>query len=390
MSRPAVVFGLFPAGLALARSLGRAGIDVTGITCDVQDFGLRSRYLSQRFLITDGDEETRDERVLAALRSVARGGRPVLFPERDTHVGFVLRHWEEIRAVADVPLPDDPESIRRLARKDRLPQEAERAGVPAPATVTPMSEEEVRAAPLRPPLLLKPIESEAYAAAFSRKAIVAACGDDAVAPWREARGAGFATVLQEYVPNSHERVFSLFAYLSRSGEVLGAVVGRKVRQAPPRFGSSTVFEVNFDERVYKLGLRLLTSVGYTGFAHVEFAHDSRDDAYKLLEVNPRLPVWAGIAMTPRLDLARLAYDDLCGRVVPAAGVLRETLTWLWATRDVVSSLSLARSGELGFADFVAPYLARPKVRAVLAGDDRRPVLGLLRWAGSRAAAKLAG
>ena len=41
--RPAVVFGLLHAGLALVRSLGREGIPVEGVALNRYEFGLRSR-----------------------------------------------------------------------------------------------------------------------------------------------------------------------------------------------------------------------------------------------------------------------------------------------------------------------------------------------------------
>ena len=77
-----------------------------------------------------------------------------------------------------------------------------------------------------------------------------------------------------------------------------------------------MFLVDYDERVLELGLRLLQTAGYRGFAQVEFAHDARDDTFRLLEVNTRLPMWAGVAMSRWFDLARIAYDDLCGLPAP--------------------------------------------------------------------------
>ena len=128
--RPAVVYGLLHAGLAIVRSLGRDGIPVEGIALQRYEFGLRSRYLRRRTLAAGDDD------VLEALRHAAAGGeRPVLFLERDENVETVLRRWDEVRALADVPLPDDPEAVRRLRRKDLLPEVAAEAGVPSPRTV---------------------------------------------------------------------------------------------------------------------------------------------------------------------------------------------------------------------------------------------------------------
>ena len=73
-----------------------------------------------------------------------------------------------------------------------------------------------------------------------------------------------------------------------------------MRQGPPGFGASTVFAVEPDDEVLEAGQRLLGSVGYRGFAHVELVRDPRDGALKVLEVNTRLPVWAGAGMSRAL------------------------------------------------------------------------------------------
>ncbi len=373
-SRPVVVLGLLWAGLAAVRSLGRAGLDVTGIAFDRHEFGLRSRYLRRSVVAAD------DEAVLAAIRSAAGNGRVVLLPERDAHVAFVLRHWDAVREIADVPFPDDPEVVTRLRRKELLVVEAERAGVPVPATEPVSSEESLRALDLRPPFLVKPVEGQEFAARFGRKLFVAGDLEEAVAAWRQADAAGFETVLQELVPEAWDKVYSLFAYVGRSGEPLATVVGRKLRAGPPRFGTAAVFELRPEPRVLETGLRLLRTSGYRGFAQVELAHDSRDDAFKLLEVNTRPPQWGGIAMTRRLDVARMAYDDLSGEEVAAAPTFdEEGVRWVYFAKDAWSSLQLALAGELGPVDFLRPYLRGGKVRAIAAADDPLPALASLAY-----------
>ena len=128
--RPAVVLGLLWAGLSFARSLGRPGIPVTGIPMHPHEFGSRSRYLREV------SRAQGDEAVLKALRAHAQGDvKPVLLPERDDHVELVLRHWDEVGELYELPMPDDPDAARRLRHKATLPQEAERAGVAAPRTL---------------------------------------------------------------------------------------------------------------------------------------------------------------------------------------------------------------------------------------------------------------
>jgi D-aspartate ligase len=381
--RRVLVLGLLPAGLAFARSLGRAGIPVYGGVFRGNEFGLRSRYLRGHCIATDADEPARDRRMLAYLRRLAAGGRAVLVPERDEHVDFVLRNWDEIRAVADVPLPPEPEIVRRLRRKDLLPSAAAEAGLASPATVHIENEAAVRTAELEPPFLLKPVEGQEYALRFGQKAVVAADVERAVAVWREARAAGFEMILQELVPDSHEHVFSLFVYVGRSGEPLASVVGRKVRQGPLRFGTSAVFEIQYEPQVLELGLRLLESVGYRGFAHVEFARDPRDGVFKVLEVNTRLPVWAGIAMNHAFDVARTAYDDLSGLPSVARETFRGDLAWVYLAKDLWVSAQMARRRELKLRDFLAHHVRTGKVRAVFAADDPLPALASVGYLRSR-------
>lgn len=377
MSRPAVVFGLLHAGLAVVRSLGREGIAVDGVALREQEFGLHSRYLRSARVV-EGEEG-----LLEALRSATTDGRPVLFPERDENVEAVLRRWDDVRELADLPLPDDPDVTRRLRRKDLLPGVAAAANVPSPRTVRAESAETIRAAGLRPPLLLKAVEGQEFALTFGKKAFVARDLDEAVAAWKKAKERGFDTIVQELVPDSHEHVYSLFTYIGREGRPLASVVGRKVRQGPLRFGTSAVFTAGHDAEVHELGHRLLRSVGYTGLAHVELVRDPRDGQLKLLEVNTRPPIWAGIAMGPELGMARVAYDDLCGETREADRTLTADLTWVYLAKDVWVSAQMARRRELHPREFLRHYLRRKKVRAVFAADDPRPVLASLNYLRSR-------
>ena len=379
LSRPVVILGLQPAGLALARSLGRRGIRVIGVALERADFGLRSRYLAARHLVLDPEP---DSPVLEIVRAAAADGPVVLVPERDAHVDLVLRNWDELRGLAAIPLPDDRAATDALRDKDGLAEVAARAGLATPRTMPLPSEEALREVDLAKPFLLKPLESERYALAFSHKVVVVDDSDDGLEAWRHAREAGFELFAQELVPDSTDRILSLFTYIGRDGEPLGSVVGRKVRQGPPRFGASTVFAVEPDEEVLEAGLELLSSVGYRGFAHVELVRDLRDRTLKVLEVNTRLPVWAGAGMSRRYDLAPLAYADLCGESPVPLPPFAERVSWVYLAKDAVTAARLARQGELDPVGLVRPYLG-PHVPAVFARDDPAPAAEIVRWLAAR-------
>jgi predicted ATP-grasp superfamily ATP-dependent carboligase len=280
-------------------------------------------------------------------------------------------------------MPPDPDVPRRLRHKATLPQEAERAGLAAPRTVEADSIETLRRLDLRPPYLLKPVEGQHFAGAFGEKVLVAQTRDELVAQWKRAKERGFDTVVQELVPDSDDQIWSLFAYIGRTGRPLATATGVKVRQGPLGFGTSAVFRTRPEPRVRELGLRLLESAGYRGFGHVEFAYDRRDGEFKLLEVNTRVPMWAGVAMSRYFDMARIAYDDLCGRSEPEPVDLKQELWWSFLAKDLSVSIAMARRRQLSPRSFLSPYLQRRKVRGVLAADDPLPALGVLSYARSK-------
>jgi D-aspartate ligase len=135
--------------------------------------------------------------------------------------------------------------------------------------------------------------------------------------------------------------------------------------------------------VLETGLRLLRAHGYSGFAHVEFARDPRDGVFKVLEVNTRLPVWAGIAMNHTFDIALTAYDDLSGRPSPARETFQGDLAWVYLAKDLWVSAQMARRRELSLREFLAHHVRTGKVRAVFAADDPLPALASVGYLRSR-------
>ena len=372
--RPAFIPALQRAGLALARGLGRVGVPVVGVGWGEGEVGFNSRYLQQRYLLTDAYPEG-DARLLQILGEMSHNTRPILFPESDWSLEFVMRHWDEVCSMADLPLPAESGAIESLKRKDRLPDTAKAAGVPAPSTALAASDDAVRIAGLTPPLIVKPVEGKWFEAAFSRKGFLATDLDEAVAGARHAREHGFETIVQELIPDAQVRMYSLFTYIGRNGRPLASVVGRKERQLPLDFGSAAVFRVDWQPEVHELGLRLLGSCGYRGFAHVEFALDPRDSVFKLIEVNPRVPQWVSLGIRKDFNIARIAYDDLTGSPPGEEQRLTDPVVWVDLRKDLARAV---RTGRLRPGEFAAPYFSRHKSHAVFAADDLRPALAWTR------------
>jgi predicted ATP-grasp superfamily ATP-dependent carboligase len=331
--------------------------------------GYPSRYFSERIVAASEEDDDKPD-MLQALERIARRGRPVVMPATEGTVSWVIDNWDAVRELGDMSLPDDVDTVRRLRQKDLLGATAERAGVPAPRTVRPHSSAELRQADLNPPLLIKPIEGKDFTAAFGQKLFSADTIDEAVDHWERARSLGFDTIAQELVPGHEGNIYSFFGYLDGQQRPLASVVGRKARDAPRPFGSSAVFLAKWNGRVYDRAVALLQSSGYRGFAHVELAYDARIDDFVLIEVNTRVPTWAGIGMTHDFNMGKVAYVDLCGDGQESIEMRRSRL-WVDLIEDV-------RAGPpynpVKLARFIGPYLRPHSIGALFAVDDPVPAL----------------
>src|SRR5205814_1680031 len=130
------------------------------------------------------------------------------------------------------------------------------------------------------------------------------------------RAEAFEPMVQELVPGGDDHLYSVGSYVARDGRALGVFCGRKLRQTPPVVGTCRVGEALWVEEIVDAALRLLRAFAFHGLSQVEFKRDPRDGRFKLMEINPRLWQWHGLAAACGVDLPRIAYADLVGERLP--------------------------------------------------------------------------
>jgi D-aspartate ligase len=338
-------------GLAAIRSLGRAGIPVVAVDHRRSALGFRSRYARA---VPAPDPAVEPE---AYVQRVAESGEPgVLLPTHDPPLNAVARFRDRLDGFR-FPFPTW-DVLERIQDKRSQLDAAVAAGVDVPETRHPRSGAEARAAAdeLGYPVLVKPADPVGFKRRFERQAFRVETADDADRAYRDAEE--FRPMVQELVPGGDEELYSLGSYLREDGEPLGLFSGRKLLQVPPLVGTCRVGEAVWVDEVVDAGLRLLRALRFHGISQVEFKRDPRDGRYKLMEVNPRLWQWHGLATACGVDLPLIAYQDLTGVEVVPASMNGERRRW---------AISLM-PGE-------RPALQRGRyVDAVFARDDLKPGL----------------
>jgi D-aspartate ligase len=334
-------------GLAAIRSLGRAGIDVYAVDHRRSALGFRSRY-AKPLLSPDPQDEEAFVTFLAELELEAPAP---IFPTHDEPLNAISRAGDRLGKRYLFPFPGW-DVLQQIQSKRSQLETAERAGIPVPrwATTSAAADE------LGYPVLVKPSSTEGFKRRFGRQAF--RCENRAEVERAFAEAAEYKPLVQELIHGGDGELYTLGSYLSADGEPLGLFCGRKLRQTPPGIGTCRVGEAVWVEEVVDQGLRLLRELGHTGLSQVEFKRDARDGSYRLMEVNPRLWQWHGLAAACGVDLPRIAYQDLTG------------------TRpDPVSTNGRRRRWAITFVPGERPAPQRPPyVDGVFARDDLKPAL----------------
>lgn len=353
--RPAVVVDVgWVNGLAAVRLLGRAGAPVLAVDHRPWALAFRSRYALPLLSPDPGSDEDGFVGMLEELGDAL--GRPApIFPTHDAGLNAISRRQAALGERFLYPFPSW-ETLAEIQHKRRQLERAEAAGVDVPATGHPRTAVEALAVAedVGYPVLVKPADPIEFKRRHRRQAF--RCETPAELEDAYAKAEPHEPMVQELIPGDDDSLFTLGSYLDAAGTPLGVFSGRKLRQTPRLVGTCRVGEAVWVQEVVDAGLRLLAAFHYRGLSQVEFKRDPRDGRYKLMEINPRLYQWHGLAAACGVDLPRLAYCDLLGLPCPPAtmngGEKRWAITFLAGERPA----------------FQRP----PYVDAVLARDDLRP------------------
>jgi predicted ATP-grasp superfamily ATP-dependent carboligase len=330
------------------RSLGRAGAPVIALDAHPSALGFRSRYAEARLCPDPVADEGGFVAFLAALGGELDRPAPI-FPTHDEHLNAIAKHHDDLGGRFLYPFPGW-DVLRPLQSKRHQLECAQRLGIPVPRTVAEPAED------LQFPVLVKPSDPVGFRRLYRRQAF--RCETPAELDAAFERALPYDPLVQEFVPGGDEELYTVGSYLAADGEVLGVFSGRKLLQTSPGVGTCRIGEALWVEEVVDQGLRLLRGLGFHGLSQVEFKRDARDGTYRLMEVNPRLWQWHGLAAACGVDLPRIAYWDLLGARLPPARQNGSAKRW---------AITL-QGGK-------RPALVRPPyVDAVFARDDPRPAL----------------
>jgi D-aspartate ligase len=372
-SLPVVVLKMHHGSLGIARSLGRLGVPVYGLTATRYTWSAASRYWRGCY---EWDVESALaprslEYLLALGRRLGRGA--LLIPVSDQTTMFVAQHADALKEWFRFPNLSH-EAVQSLTSKKEMYFLARKFGIPTPNTTFPQSREELIGLLDRTqfPVLLKGIDGiRLHARTGLKMAIVRSASELLEHYERMEDPASPNLMLQEYIPGGEDCVWMFNGYFNAESRCLVGFTGKKIRQTPVYTGSTSLGICLNNDEVAQITQAFMKAVGYCGILDIGYRYDARDGKYKVLDVNPRIGSTFRLFVDKSgLDVVQALYRDLTGQVVPQATVV-DGRKWIVEDQDIYSSYRYWRDGKLGLAGWFVSLIGI-REGAWFAWDDLRP------------------
>jgi predicted ATP-grasp superfamily ATP-dependent carboligase len=372
---PAFIFPDNPAALATARELGASGIRclVLGHRPGPASHSRHAEFLPAPDFYKDAPRWAEFIYRVAG----AQGASPVLFPTEDAALLVADAHHARLSERLVYPYKA-PGVVPKILDKRRLYQAAVRAGVATPTFHS--FEKGDDPAPLealtdldgwitKPACRYWPGDDGHMRTFLSLTGGSKAMTGSAIDAAHRIADAGFPVVVQENIPGPFEELVSVGLQIDDDGEVLGSFCARKRCEYPVPFGDGLIVETIADPGIVEPAVALLRELGYAGICDVEFKRDARDGQFKILDANPRVWLWHGLAARNGFPLALNAY--LRATEEPNVRSAKEIAPRWVSPRGALAYLALAfRPGSNGFGLTLAAELLGGATATVLS-DWRR-------------------
>jgi len=317
--------------LAVTRSLGRHGVDVTAASYRKSAMTFHSRYCSHRMFYPD-PRKVGDSVADHMLKLVKSNRFDVFFPAQEDVLIPVAKQQDKFRQYVRLPMPDF-DTIDKTDDKSRTFREAMKAGLDIPRTLFMEDLGDLKSAvkDLQFPILIKP-----YRGAGSVGQTVLNSPKNLEEIFRRTVARYGPSMIQEYV--LWDRRYSFSTIFNEKHEPVRFCLVRSIREYPIT-GGPLVYSVTVrDDNLKELSLRLMKSLSWYGIANGAFIVDKRDGRPKFIEINPRffgslpLPIAAGVDhpwVLFQLAMEEKIKPDLSYRLgVKARHVFPEDLKYL--------------------------------------------------------------
>jgi len=373
MKNKAVVLGAnYYIALSVMRNLGKHKIDVVALEYSNKGlYASKSKYCKEVVLVPHYKKET--EAFIEAL--VDYGEKqpypPVLFPCADPYVEVIDAHLDRLK---EVFLIHDIKKglLTQLLDKGSLEKLARAHQVLLPETY--QVDDLDLLSKITYPCLVKPTNSAEFVKKFRKKMFQVSDEGELKEAIAKSKKAKLEVIVQRIISGFDDHMYTFDAYLNAQSQITHYLTCQKWRQFPINFGASVYTEQRHVEGLYQAGASFLETIGYKGFAEIEFKKDAKTDEFYLIEVNVRLSNLNEVLARAGVNMPYLTYMELIGQPIrKSEEIVDSKLMFRYLFEDLLAIKGYIKTGQLTWQQ-VLSSLFRRKVYAIFSWQDIWPAL----------------
>lgn len=380
LNNKAVILGSnYYIGLSTIRCLGKHGIHTVAVDySDKNTYAADSKYCSERLISPHYKEDPAGFIRFLTDYASKQSAPPVLIPCHDNYVEIIDEYLDELREYYLIPQTEKG-IYTTLMNKESLERAAVEKGVAVPETARVDEEGFLNKVEtvIKYPCLVKPSDSPAFVAKFRKKLFKAANREELIAAIDKAHQAGLEVIVQRIIPGFDDHMYTFDAYLNQDSKVTHWVTCQKYRQYPINFGASVYTGQKYVPELYDIGAKFLESMGYKGFAEIEFKKDAETGKFYLIEVNVRITNLNVLLAKAGVNVPYITYRELTGSPLPPSAVTKDTnLVFWYAYEDMLAIRGYLKTRQLTFGQVAASFF-KPKAHAIWSWEDPKPFFSFL-------------
>lgn len=342
-------------GLGAVRALGREGIEVYYID-DKKSIAASSKYCKKYFISSKlSESEEQLKRILLKIKEQLPE-KAVLFPASDLYALRLSHMINNGLTGFYFPAPT-PDVFESLIDKKKFYQSFGKDSTFIAKTRFPENIDSVESLgkDLSYPVFIKPCLSHVFSKAFDKKGFLAHSNSQLIQYCNKAFTSGIEVMLQEVILGYPTNGVFIDGYMDRKNNVKVLFARQRLRMWPLDFGNSTLcvsIPISQLESLKSRLIQYLKSINYSGIFSAEFKKDTRDNCFKLIEINSRTSGWFNtLSAKCGANIMLTAYLDAIGQEFKLLDSYEANVKLMLMIDDAKASLSMLMKGKLNLKDW---------------------------------------
>lgn len=301
-----------------------------------------SKIIDYREGTTIEDEEAFLEKLLALPDQEAEEGKVfIIHGCKDEYAEFIIDHRDILSTKYIVPYIGK-ELKDKLIEKESFYQICEEYDLNYPKTHVFNKGDEVVDFGFNYPVILKASDSVTY---FQhefdgmKKAYVVQNAAEFKQITDEIYSHGYekSLIVQDFIPGDDSHMRVLTCYSDQNGKVKMMCLGHVLLEehTPKGIGNHAAIITEYDEEVMTKFKNFLESINYTGFSNFDIKYDTRDNSYKVFEINLRQGRSNYYVTSSGNNIAKYVVEDRVYNKELDLKVQKEPFFWRCIPKQVV-------------------------------------------------------